>query len=83
MNQILLTDNQNDKRKNNNNKYNNNNSGDMKKIIIFFGIAILIFALIIIGLYAFKISKNNKGEKPVAKPELVIEETENELKVIA
>lgn len=81
MNQILLTNNQNNKKKNSNN-YNGNNSGDMKKIIIFFSTAILIFAIAIIGVYAYKISKG-KEEKPIGKPELSLEQTENEVKIIA
>ena len=81
MNQILLTNNQNIKKKASNN-YNKNNSGDMKKIIIFFGIAILVFAIAIIGVYAFKMTKNDKDEKPVGKPELSLEQTENQVKII-
>ncbi len=82
MNQILLTNNQNNKKKSN--KYNGNNSGDMKRIIIFFSIAILVFALLIIGVYAYKMSKNqNKEEKGhVEGPVLSLEETENEVKII-
>lgn len=84
MNQILLTNNQNNKKKNNN-KYNGNNSGDIKKIIIFFSVAILVFALLIVGVYAYKISKNQKNEeKTIAGPEpIVLEQTENQLKIIA
>lgn len=83
MNQILLTNNLNNK-KNNNNKYNSNNSGDMKKIIIFFGIAILVFALLIIGVYAYKISKNqNKEKRPIEGPKLSLEEMEGQVKIIA
>lgn len=80
MNQILLTNNDNYKKKN-----NKNNGNDMKKIIIFFGIAILIFALLIIGVYAYKTYKNqNKEEKTIAGPEpIVLEQEENQLKIIA
>ncbi len=82
MNQILLTNNQYKKKKNN--KYNGNNSGDMKKIIIFFSIAIIIFGIAIAGIYGYKIYKNqNKEEKSIARPELSLEETENEVKIIA
>lgn len=83
MNQILLTNNQNNKKRTNN-QYNGNNSGDMKRIIIFFSIAILVFALLIIGVYAYKISKNkNKEEKTVKGPEpIVIEQIENQVKII-
>ena len=63
MNQILLTNNQNIKRKSSGNYSGNNSSGDMKKIIIFFAIAILVFAIAIIGVYVFKMSKENKKEK--------------------
>lgn len=82
MNQILLTNNPNNKKKSN--KYNGNNSGDMKRIIIFFSVAILVFALLIIGVYAYKISKNqNKEEKQhVEGPTLSLEETENEVKIV-
>lgn len=82
MNQILLTNNQNNKKKSN--KYNENNSGDMKRIIIFFSIAILVFALLIIGIYAYKISKNNNKEEKqhLEGPVLSLEETENEVKIV-
>lgn len=79
MNQILLTNNLNNKK---NNKYSGNNSGDMKRIIMFFSIAILIFAVLIIGVYAYKLS-NKSDEKTIEKPELSLEETENEVKIIA
>lgn len=82
MNQILLTNNENIKRKSSN-KYNgNNSSGDMKKIIIFFSIAILIFAIAIIGVYAYKMTKKDE-EKPIGKPKLSLEQTENQVKIIA
>lgn len=83
MNQILLTNDQNNKKRNNN-QYNGNNSGDMKRIIIFFSIAILVFALLIIGVYAYKISKSkNKEEKTVKGPEpIVLEQIENQVKII-
>lgn len=80
MNQILITNNQNDKKKTN--KYNRNNSGDMNKIIIFFCVAILIFAILIIGVYAYKMSTSNKKNEP-GRPELFLEQTENEVKIIA
>ena len=83
MNQILLTNNQNIKRKSSGNYSGNNSSGDMRKIIIFFAIAILAFAIVIIGVYIFKISKNAKKEKPVGKPELSLEQTDNQVKIIA
>lgn len=81
MNQILLTNNQNIKKKNNHN-YNKGNSGDMRKIIIFFAVAILIFAIAIIGVYAYKIF-NGKEQMPIEKPKLSLEQTENEVKIIA
>ena len=81
MNQILLTNNQNIKKKSSGN-YNKNNSGDMKKIIIFFAIAILVFAIAIIGVYVFKLSKGEE-EKPVEKPKVSLEQTENQVKIIA
>ena len=92
MNQILLTENQNDKKKNNKNQFvnntnNNNNSPDMKRIIVFFGIAILIFAALLIGIYGYRISKNNsnKGEPEVktSKPQLSLEESDGKVKIIA
>jgi len=82
MNQILLTNNQNIKKRSSN-KYNgNNSSGDMKKIIIFFAISILIFAIAIIGIYAYK-ALNGEEEKTIGKPELALEQTENQIKIIA
>jgi len=54
----------------------------MKKIIIFFSIAILIFALAIIGVYAYKISKKEE-EQPIGKPKLSLEQAEDEVKIIA
>lgn len=82
MNQILLTNNQNIKKKSSN-KYNgNNSSGDMKKIIIFFSVAILIFAIAIIGVYAYKISKKEE-EKLLGKPEVALEQIDNQVKIIA
>ena len=82
MNQILLTNNQNIKKKSSGN-YNQNNSGDMKKIIIFFAIAILVFAIIIIGIYVFKMSKDDKKEKDIEKPRVSLEESGNQVKIIA
>lgn len=84
MNQILLTNNQNNKKRNNN-QYNANNSGDMKRIIIFFSIAILVFALLIIGIYAYKLSgsKNKKEEYVNEQREISIDDIENQAKVTA
>lgn len=81
MNQILLTNNQNNKKKNN--KYSGSNSSDMKKIIIFFSIAILIFAMLIIGLYAYKVFKSDKDNEEIGKPELSLEQMDNQVKIIA
>lgn len=79
MNQILLTSNQYNKKKN-----NKSNSADTKKVIIFFGLVIIIFAIIIIALYGYKLYKNNKEEEiPITKPEIQIEELENNIKIIA
>lgn len=83
MNQILLTNNQNIKKKSSGNYSGKNSSGDMRKIIIFFAIAILVFAIAIIGVYIFKMSKDDKKEKSVEKPELSLEQTENQVKIIA
>jgi len=82
MNQILLTNNQNIKKKSSGNYNGNDSSGDMKKIIIFFAITILVFAIAIIGLYAYKMSKTDKKEA-IAKPELIIEQIEKQVKIIA
>ena len=83
MNQILLTDNDNNKKKSN--KYrNSNNTNDMRKIIMFFGIVILVFGLAIAGVYGYKAYNKNKGEeKTISKPQLALEETEEEVKIIA
>ncbi len=81
MNQILLTNNQNNKKKSD--KYNRNNSGDMKKIIIFFGMVILIFAVLIIGVYAYKMVKNKDGSEEVEKPSISLEQMDTEVKIVA
>ncbi len=78
MNQILLTNDINKKK----NKSSGNHPADMKKIIIFFGIAILIFAIIIIGLYSYKLTKKDKQEENQS-PTLSLEQVENEVKIIA
>lgn len=80
MNQILLTNNLNNNKKNN--KYSGNNSGDMKRIIIFFSIAILVFAVLIIGVYVYKLANKEEG-KTIEKPGVSLEETESEVKIIA
>lgn len=83
MNQILLTNNDNYKKKNNRNGKNNGN--DIKKIIMFFSVVILVFGVMIIGVYGYKIYKNqNQEEKTIAGPEpIVMEQEENKLKIIA
>ena len=82
MNQILLTDSDSIKKRSSN-KYNGkNSSGDMKKIIIFFSVAILVFAIAIIGVYAYKTTKKDK-EKPIRKPELSLEQSENQVRIVA
>lgn len=82
MNQILLTNNS-----NNYNKKNRGNAGstdNIRKIIIFFSIAILVFALLIVGIYAYKMSKNNnQGGQAVSKPEISLEEIEGKVKITA
>lgn len=83
MNQILQTNNQNIKKKSNN-KYNGNNKPDIQRIIIFSSIAILFFALLIIGAYSYRIYKSNKKEdKTIGKPEITLEQVENQVKIIA
>ena len=84
MNQILLTENKNDKKKNSNKYRSNNNSGDMKKIIMFFGIIILVFGITIIGIYSYKTLKNRKEQEVIiTKPHLALEETEESVTIIA
>ena len=86
MNQILLTDNYNnrDKRNDNNKNYNKNNSKDIKKIIIFFAVVILVFGAAIGILYGYNLYKNSKGQsKEVKRPELSLEKTEDEVTIIA
>lgn len=84
MNQILLTENYNDKKKNKDNKYKSNNSGDMKKLIIFLGIAILVFGIAIASVYGYKVYKSKKVEvKVAAKPELSLQTTEDTVTIIA
>ena len=80
MNQILLTNNQNNKKKNN---YNKNNSGDMKKIIIFFSVAILIFAILMICVYANKLFSNKDENKEIGKPQISLEQMDREVKIVA
>ena len=83
MNQILLTENKNDKNKNSKYK-NSNNSKDMRTIIIFFGVAILVFGLALAGVYGYKAYNKNKPKQVVAeKPELSLEETEDSVTIIA
>lgn len=79
MNQILLTENDNNKKKNNKYK-SNSNSADMKKIIMFFGIVILAFGISIAGVYGYKLYKNKKGKEVVInKPVISISDFEGEL----
>ena len=81
MNQILLTENKNDK----NNKYkNSNNSKDMRTIIIFFGVVILVFGLALAGVCGYKTyNKNKKKEVIVGKPDLSLVDTEDFVTIIA
>lgn len=85
MNQILLTNNNyNNNNNNNNNSINNNNNpNNLKKIIIVFSIIILVFGIAMIALYSYKvIKKNNNKGKEVAKPELYIEQNDEQVKII-
>lgn len=83
MNQILLTDIDNNKKKDNKRK-STTNSNDLKKIIVFFGLIILIFGIAIGGIYGYKIYKNNKkDENVVSEPQLSLEETDEYVKIIA
>lgn len=83
MNQILLTNNSN----NNYNKRNRGNGGNtnnIRNIIIFFSIAVIIFAFLIVGVYAYKTQKNNnQGGQAVSKPEVFLEETDKQVKITA
>lgn len=82
MNQILLTNNSNNYNKRN--RGNGGNSDNIRKIIIFFSIAILVFALLIVGVYAYKISKNNnQSSQTSSKPEVSLEEIEGKVKITA
>lgn len=83
MNQILLTENKNDKNKNN--KYiNRTNKKDMRKIVIFFGVAILVFGIALAGVYGYRAyNKNKKKEVIVGKPDLSLESTEEFVTIIA
>lgn len=88
MNQILLTNdynNKNNKREKKDKVRNTkNNSKDIKKIIVFFAITILVFGIAIGTLYGYKLYKNNKEQiKTVDKPELSLESTEDEITIIA
>lgn len=68
MNQILSTEDPN-KRK----TKSTSNSDDFKKIIKVFGIVILIFGAILVGIYAYKLMNGTKKTK-FAKPEIVLEQ---------
>lgn len=84
MNQILLTDNENNKKKNKNNRNKSNGTNDMRKIIVFFGVVILIFGLAVGGVYGYKIYSKNKGqEKTVGKPQLSLQEDEKNVTILA
>ena len=82
MNQILLTGNENNKKRNNKYK-NSNNTNDMKKIIMFFGVIILVFGLAIVGVYGYKVYKNNRDDKVVVDiPQLSLEKTDKTVTII-
>lgn len=72
MNQILSTEDPN-KRK----TKSTNNSDDFKKIIKIFGIVILIFGAVLVGIYAYKLMNSAKKTK-LAKPEIVLEQLDEE-----
>lgn len=83
MNQILLTDNKN---LNKNNRGNRGSSANVQKIVLFSSITVLIFAIVMVSVYAYKIHKNKEPEeKLVSKPTLSLEETEDnkDVRVIA
>lgn len=62
MNQILFT----------NNDKNNYNKTDTKKIIKFFSIAIILVALVILGMKAYEIYQKNKNKVSAVMPEISI-----------
>lgn len=82
MNQILLTNSQNIKKKSSGN-YTQKDPIDIRKILIFFAIAVLVLAIVIIGVYIFKMTKDDKKKKTVDKPEISLEQTDNQVKIIA
>ncbi len=77
MNQILSTEDPNKK-----NKTKKNNSADFNKIVKFFSIAIFIFGAILIGIYTYKLLNKKKISK-VAKPEITLEEFDDNAKIVA
>ena len=83
MNQILLTNTIDSKKKNKSNKYKNSNNNDMKKIIIFFGVAILVFGIAIVSVYAYRLYNKNNGKINKNNiPQLVLEEKGEEFTII-
>jgi hypothetical protein len=83
MNQILLTNNDNNNKKNNNKNYNRNNSNDIKKIITFFAVIILVFGIAVSAIYGYKIFKNSNKEESIGEPEILLENTNEEVTIIA
>lgn len=76
MNQILYT----------NNDKNNYNKVDTKKIIKFFSIAIILVALVILGIKAYEIYEKNKNKVEAVMPEIFItrvDETAREVTIKA
>jgi len=78
MNQILLTNNNKNKKKKNNKNISRNNSNDIKKIIVFFSIVILVFGIAIGGVYGYKLLRKNQEETTISKPEISLQELEQE-----
>lgn len=80
MNQILLTEKQDNKK-----KKNKSGSTDLRKIILFFAVVIILFGLIIAGVYGYKMYKNsNPEQKTAGNPQISLEDitgTEFTLKV--
>ena len=76
MNQILLTENFNNKNKKQ--KEIKTNTNDIKKIILFFAIVIIVFGVSLSGVFGYKLYKNSKGEQiNLSKPEVSLEKFEN------
>jgi len=75
MNQILATD--------NSNKRTSKNAIDIKKVIVFFGCALFLFGAVLIGAQVYKAYDRVKEEERLARPELLIEQVGEQVKISA